>query len=54
MFKVVEFSVLNEVVNFYVVFTYALNDDCSPGLISGGQSPVNGGANYTLVFKHDL
>lgn len=53
MFKDFEFKVLNEVTDIYVLFTYVLNDDCPPGLKSGGQSPVDGGANYTLVFIDD-
>lgn len=44
----IQFQVINDIVDFYVVYAYALNDKCSAGFISGGQTPVNGGAENTL------
>lgn len=50
----IEFEEIDCLVNYYIIDTYKLNSECTSGFISGGLSPVNGEANYTMVLNHNL
>lgn len=44
----IQFQEIDSLVDYYVVNTQRLNSECTPGFISGGLSPVDGGAKYTM------
>lgn len=50
----IQFEEINHLVNYYVINTYKLNSKCTSGFISGGLSPVDGKADHTMVFNHNL
>lgn len=44
---------VNDHVDFYVLSTTHLNENCTADLKTG-LAPLNGNFDFTMVFKHDL